>query len=66
MDHSGDRLVNDEEASEHLRLAPGTLRQWRYRGRGPAFVRVGGKVRYRRGDLDAWVERNRVDPASSR
>jgi len=32
-----------------------TLAGWRVHGTGPAYVRVGGAVRYRRTDLDAWL-----------
>jgi predicted DNA-binding transcriptional regulator AlpA len=33
-----------------------TLQGWRYRGRGPKFVKISRKmVRYRRGDVDAWI-----------
>jgi hypothetical protein len=32
-----------------------TLEAWRAIGRGPAWVRVGRNVRYRRRDVDAWL-----------
>jgi hypothetical protein len=62
MDDSDDRLVTDQVASEVLGVSDGTLRQWRYRGRGPAFIRVGSKVRYSLRDLREYIARGRVDP----
>ena len=34
-----------------------TLYQWRYRREGPPGFRVGRYVRYRRTDVEAWIER---------
>ena len=50
-------LLDESEASAHLNIAIQTLRNWRWRGIGPRFVKLGKRaVRYRRGDLDAFVE----------
>ncbi|WP_424929524.1 helix-turn-helix domain-containing protein [Amaricoccus tamworthensis] len=38
------------------------LAQWRHRGTGPAFYRLGRKIVYRGADLNAWAEAHRVDP----
>ena len=40
------------------------LAQWRHRGVGPAFYKMGKKVIYRGVDLNAWAEAQRVDPAA--
>ena len=40
------------------------LAQWRHKGAGPAFYRLGRKIVYRGADLNAWAEANRVDPAN--
>ena len=39
------------------------LAQWRHRGIGPAFYRLGRKIIYHGADLNAWAEANRTDPA---
>lgn len=39
------------------------LAQWRHKGMGPAFYRLGRKIVYRGADLNAWAEANRVEPA---
>lgn len=42
------------------------LAQWRHKGMGPAFYRLGRKIVYRGADLNAWAEANRVEPHSGR
>lgn len=39
------------------------LAQWRHKGMGPAFYRLGRKIIYRGSDLNAWAEANKVDPS---
>jgi excisionase family DNA binding protein len=56
------KLLTPQEAADHLAMPHGTLRQWRYHGKGPTFVRVGRHVRYRLEDLDAFLDANAVEP----
>ena len=50
-------LKDETEASQYLKVAVRTLRNWRWRGEGPQFVRLGKRcVRYRQGDLEAFLE----------
>lgn len=59
-----DEMLPPQEAAKILNVAHNTLRFWRHERRGPAFVRIGERlIRYRRVDLEAWVERHRCDPA---
>ena len=37
------------------------LGQWRHKGVGPAYYKLGRKIVYRGADLNAWVEANRVE-----
>ncbi len=49
-------LLNEGQAAERLALSIHTMRRWRVLGRGPVFVKVGGKaVRYRESDLEAFL-----------
>jgi hypothetical protein len=50
-------LLTPAEAAAILRKHPGTLANWRFIGAGPHFVKIGRSVRYRRRDLDAWLDR---------
>lgn len=38
------------------------LAQWRHKGTGPAYYRLGRKIVYRGTDLNNWAEANRVVP----
>ena len=38
-----------------------TLAHWRCQGVGPAFIKIGAKVAYRGADLNAWLNRRRVE-----
>lgn len=58
---SMDANMTQDELAGELKVPPRTLSQWRYLGRGPAYVKVGGRVRYRRSDVEAWMQDNRVE-----
>lgn len=51
-------VLTTEELANELGLKPQTLRSWRAKGLGPAWFAVsdGGPVRYRRSDVEAWME----------
>lgn len=54
-------LITTKEAAQILGLSVNTLAMWRYRGRHLAFRRDGRKqsrVRYRRADVLAYLQRN--------
>ena len=55
---SADTMMSPAELSELLRLPLGTLANWRYLRRGPTFLHVGRHVRYRRSDVDRWLQDN--------
>lgn len=44
-------------ASAYLDVSINTLSDWRTRGTGPTFSRMGSRlIRYLRSDLDMWAE----------
>jgi len=46
------------QAAKFLGVAQSTIRKWSDQGRVPAFYTPGGHRRYRRGDLEAFLERS--------
>ncbi|WP_110651694.1 helix-turn-helix domain-containing protein [Salinicola peritrichatus] len=49
-------LLTPEDAAQHLGVSAHTLATWRSTGRHALpYVKVGARVRYRRTDLDAWL-----------
>ena len=57
-------LLDTRAAAEYLCLSPRTLEKWRSTGVGPAYCRIGGGVRYRVADLDAFVAARTVGGAA--
>jgi predicted DNA-binding transcriptional regulator AlpA len=54
-------------AADYLGLDPRTLEHYRAHSRGPAYVRIEGRlVRYRKAELDAYLEARLVVPRRSR
>ena len=55
-----DRLMTTDEAASFLAVKADTLAIWRHRGTGPKYHKVGASVRYRKSDLEAFLEERRV------
>src|ERR1700750_2902671 len=51
------------QAAKYLGVAQSTIRKWSDQGRVPAFYTPGGHRRYKRGDLDRFLDRS--GPSSS-
>lgn len=49
-------LLSTGEVSRLLGVPVATLYQWRYRHEGPPSYRVGGRVRYARFEVEAWLQ----------
>lgn len=60
---SGERLLSVEEVAEWLVVPVGTIYAWRYRSCGLASYKVGRHVRFRRDDVESWLEKQRCEPA---
>jgi predicted DNA-binding transcriptional regulator AlpA len=48
--------MSEAQVAEILGKPPRTLRQWRYVGSGPKYLKVGATVRYRARDIEEWLE----------
>jgi excisionase family DNA binding protein len=55
--------MNAEEAAEYLNIEIKTLRNWTSSKKIP-FSKIGGTVRYRKSDIDAFLKQNTVTPKS--
>lgn len=49
-------LATPEEIAQYIRKPVRTLEQWRYRGIGPRWSKVGRNVRYRWSDVEQWLD----------
>lgn len=59
------QYLTTDEAAQYLGLAPGTLQNWRGAGRGPPFIRLGGRIVYDPAHLDRWLRAQTVMPPLS-
>jgi hypothetical protein len=66
MGQGDGRLLTEREAADYLRVSARTLRRYRTEkpaGTGPPVAGyVGRSPRYRRADLDRWMQRERERP----
>jgi len=57
--------LNEREAGKYLGVSAAVMRLWRSDCKGPRYFRAGEKlVRYRRLDLDSWIEARLSAPAA--
>lgn len=57
-DHDPDELFDEQGAAEFLKMSERTLQAWRAKTVGPAWVKVGRAIRYRRRHLVDWLNLN--------
>jgi predicted DNA-binding transcriptional regulator AlpA len=53
------KLLNTRQTAQILGVKPQTLRIWRYRKKGPPYVRYGsdrGPAYYNESDIEKWVQ----------
>lgn len=50
------RHLNQIELSRRWNISHRTLERWRSIGEGPAFLKLGGRVLYRREDVEAFED----------
>ena len=55
-----EKFFTTQEVARFLRVTVRTLERWRSEGEGPPIITMGGLIRYRSDDLDAWIEANRT------
>lgn len=58
--------LRPRQAARYLGVSSSSLAKWRCSGSGPAFSRAGRAIRYRRTELDAYLESRTVRSTSER
>ena len=53
---ANDELLTISEVAAIVRAPVATMRYWRHLGTGPRSFRLGRRVVYRVGDLQAWID----------
>lgn len=57
----GDALLSPQQLADYLGVPVATVYRRRYESTGPRGIKVGKHVRYRRRDVEDWLE-TRSDP----
>ncbi|MFN7226517.1 MAG: helix-turn-helix transcriptional regulator [Holosporales bacterium] len=47
-------FLKAKELAQRWKLSPSTLERWRWLGVGPNFVKIGGRIRYRLDEVEAY------------
>ncbi len=62
---SEDKLYQTDDPALLALGSRQTLAHWRSQGRGPTYVKVGGRVVYRGADLNRWLEQRTIRPKAA-
>ena len=49
-------FFSTEGLARYLGVPAATVKAWRYKGTGPRGLRVGKHIRYRRTDVERWLD----------
>lgn len=52
------RLLDQKRLAAYLGKSTAWCERARWAGEGPKFIKLGRHVRYRAGDVEAWIEAN--------
>lgn len=55
-------ILTPAEIGTFLGVSEKTLAQWRSQRKGPSYHKIGGRVRYFRSDIEAWINQHKVNP----
>jgi excisionase family DNA binding protein len=61
MPEEEERLLSEKEVARYLNLSLRTIQRWRAEGTGPPVLYAGRYPRYRKADVDAWLQREREE-----
>ena len=59
------RYLTVKTTAKRLKVTPGTLANWRWRGYGPAYIKIGKRIEYLETDVEAWRLNQRHFPTTS-
>ena len=61
-----DEWLTPTDLADKLHIPIGTVYAWNYRGTGPRAAKIGRHLRYRRSDVNAWIEDHYAEPGRGR
>ena len=48
-------LLTEKDLASMLGIPERSAQHWRYAGKGPRYMKLGKHVRYKRSDVEAWL-----------
>jgi len=60
--NTNDVILSGDDAGKYIHTKPKTLANWRTFNRGPAYVKIGGRVFYKQSALDKWIDDRTIVP----
>lgn len=60
-----DELIGPEDLASYLGIPVATVYAMNHKKTGPRRMKVGKHVRYRKSDVDAWLDERSVDTEAS-
>ena len=55
------KLLDQNQVAQRWHISQRTLEAWRWQRRGPAYLKLGGKVAYRLEDIEAYEAEQRKE-----
>jgi len=49
-------MLREHRVADYLNVSVRTLQNWRMFSKGPKFVKIGRAVRYKRADVETWLD----------
>jgi len=63
MEEKETAYINDVQAAKIIGLSKQTLRNWRYKGLGPEYIKLNSRcIRYDLKSLDRYMTKHRIIP----
>jgi excisionase family DNA binding protein len=59
MPEEEEQLLSERQLATYLNLSLRTIQRWRAEGKGPPVLYAGRYPRYRKSEVDAWLQRER-------
>ena len=56
IDSNPDQLMTEKDVASLICISPRALQNWRLRGGGPEYIKIGRSVRYQRSDVMQFID----------
>ena len=53
---ASEQFYSPQELAEYLDYPLATIRKWRTEGTGPVGIRIGKRLRYRKSEVERWLQ----------